>query len=133
MSSKEKHQEFIMQKGPFKIDCNLAIFSNEEIGVLERWGHWFKALVEDELKPFTESQKRFIEVFNGESDPFTLEEIAWFKYQGRKAVEEKYGDRLKVSYEEEVDTFYSREDWKKINQITYGTISQIHNKGLSEK
>lgn len=63
--------------------------------------------------------------------PQTIEEKAWFKYLGRKAVEKKYGDRLKVKYQTEADTFYSREDKKKMNRITYGTISQIHNKGLT--
>ena len=100
---------------------------------MKKWGHWFGALVAGDLQPFTEPQERFIAVINGEVEPFPCEEKAWFKYLGRKAVEKKYGNKLHVMYETEDDTFYSRVDKKKMNRITYGTISQIHNKGLSEK
>ncbi len=34
-----------------------------------------------------------------------------------EAVEKKYGDRLNVKYQTEDDTFYSREDKKKMNRI----------------
>lgn len=133
MNSKGEHLEFNAHKGLFHIDCDLKIFSQEEIEIIEKWGHWFMALVSGELKPFTESQERFIKVMKGEIGPGSLEEKAWFKYLGRKAVEKKYGDRLKVKYEAEDDTFYSIDDRKKMNRITYGTIAQNHYKGLSEK
>ncbi len=133
MSSKERHLEYIRQKGSFSIDCSLAIFSSEEIEILEKWGHWFKALVDGELEPFTESQKRFIEVIGGSIDPFSLEEVAWNKYINRKIIEKESGDSLKASYIPENDTFYPREDIDKMNRINYGTISQIHHRGLSEK
>jgi uncharacterized protein len=133
MDSEGEHLEFIAHKGLYDIDCDLKIFSPEEIQLIEKWGHWFMALVSGELKPFTASQERFIKVMKREVDPISLEERAWFKYLGRKAVEKKYGDRLKIRYETENDTFYSREDKKKMNQITYGTISRIHHRGLSEK
>ncbi len=50
-----------------------------------------------------------------------------------KAVEKKYGDRLKVKYQVEDDTFYSIDDKKKMIRIAYGTMAQNHHKGLSEK
>jgi uncharacterized protein YifE (UPF0438 family) len=133
MNTKGEHLEYIAQRGLFHIDCDLVIFSKEEIEILEKWGHWFMALVSGELKPFTESQERFIKVMKRETGPISLEEKAWFKYLGRKAVEKKYGERLKVKYQAEDDTFYSIEYKKKMNQITYGTIAQNHHKGLSEK
>ncbi len=133
MDSEGEHLEFIAHKGLYDIDCNLIIFSSEEIQAIENWGHWFMALVSGELKPFTEAQERFIKVMKRELVPISVEERAWFKYLGRKAVEKKYNDRLNVKYQTEDDTFYSSEDTKKMNRIAYGTISQIHNKGLSEK
>lgn len=131
MKSKGEHLEYISEKGLFTLDCSPKIFSSEEIHVIEKWGHWFSALLSGELKPFTEAQTRFLRVMNREVEPKTVEEKAWFKYLGRKAVEKKYGDKLNVKYQTEDDTFYSREDKNKMNRITYGTISQIHNKGLA--
>jgi len=133
MISKGEHLEYISQKGLFTIDCDLKIFTKKEIEILEKWGHWFIALTSGELKPFTEMQERFIKVMNGELKPSAAEETAWFKYLGRKSVERKFGDRLRVQYEAEHDSFYSREDKKLMNKITYSTISRIHNRGLSEK
>ncbi len=66
MNSKGEHLEYIAHKGLFNIDCNLIIFSKEEIEILEKWGHWFMALVSGELKPITEMQARFIKVMNRE-------------------------------------------------------------------
>jgi uncharacterized protein len=133
MNSKGEHLEYIDHKGLFHIDCNLIIFSKEEIEKIEKWGHWFMALVSGELKPFTESQERFIKVMKREIDPISTEERAWYKYMGRKAVEQKFGERLKVRYQAEEDMFYSIEDKKKMNRITFSTMAQNHHKGLSEK
>lgn len=131
MSTRGEHLEYISERGLFSLDCSPKIFSHEEIQVIEKWGHWFHALLSGELKPFTGAQVRFIQVMNREVEPQTMEEKAWFKYLGRIAVEKKYGDRLGIKYSAEEDTFYSREDKKKLNRITYGTIAGIHRKGLS--
>ena len=133
MTDKKQHIEYIERMGSFKIDCSREIFSMEEIEILNKWGHWFSALTSGELKPISEAQIRFIQVLNGKYEPFTCEENAWFKYLGRKAVEEKYGERLNVSYKAEGDTFYPREDIRKMNQINYGTIMNVHTKGINEK
>jgi uncharacterized protein YifE (UPF0438 family) len=133
MDSKGEHLEYLGHRGLFDINCSTAIFSPEEIQILEKWGHWFTALVAGDLKPFTEDQERFIRVMKREIKPETPHEFAFFKYLGRKAVEKKYGDSLSLKYEAEHDTFYSREDKKKMNRITYGTITGIHQKGLTGK
>jgi uncharacterized protein len=133
MNSKGEHLEYIAHKGLYDIDCDHKIFSPEEIQAIEKWGHWFIALVSGALKPFTASQERFIKVMKREVVPTSLEERAWFKYLGRKAVEKKYGEKLKVKYQAEDDTFYSIEDKKKMNKITFSTMAQNHHKGLAEK
>ena len=133
MNSEGEHHEYLSHKGQFEIDCNHIIFSEEEIRILEKWGHWFLALVSGDLEPFTTAQERFIKVMKGEVEACSKEEKAWFKYMGRKAVEKKYGDRLKVQYVPEDDTFYSFDDKKKMNKINFSTMARNHHKGLSEK
>ena len=75
MNSKGEHLEFIANKGLYYIDCDLKIFSPEEIQAIEKWGHWFMALASGELKPFTEAQERFIQVMKRELGPISVEEL----------------------------------------------------------
>jgi len=133
MDSKGEHLDFLSRKGLFEVDCSHEIFNITELALLEKWGHWFMALTSGDLLPFTEAQKRFISVMKREAKPETIEEVAWFKYLGRKAVEKKYGDSLSVRYQTEEDTFYSREDKKKLNRITFATMCSNHGKSLSRK
>ena len=58
-TQKEEHLDFLSKKGIFKMDCSHTLFSNEEIEILERYGHWFKALISGELEPYTEKQRLF--------------------------------------------------------------------------
>lgn len=44
MSEKIKHQNLIKSKGDFAVDCSHAIFSEEELETLRKYGHWFMAL-----------------------------------------------------------------------------------------
>ena len=105
----ELHKNYIRTKGRFTIDCNILIFSTEEIGIIQKWGHWFKALCDEELSPFTEKQRHFKKVMLGEEEPFTVAEQAWHTYLGRKKIEEKYGDHLNYNYIPEEEGFYSRD------------------------
>ncbi|GET22713.1 DUF413 domain-containing protein [Prolixibacter denitrificans] len=126
MTDRRIHNDYISQKGPFVVDCNHAIFTEEELKILERWGHWFQALTDGELAPLTKRQELFVEVANGKRDPVSVEEQAWFKYLGRKRIEQKMGDRLKVSYEYQDDGFYSRADAKELRKMMYGVNSRVH-------
>lgn len=128
MSTKQDHLDYIQEKGRFKVDCSHAIFHIDELEALEKYGHWFHALSTGILEPITEMQKEFIAVSNHEKTPITPAEYAWFKYQGRKAVELKYGDRLKTQYHVEDDTFYSREMAKKLKRMMFGETQKNHNK-----
>ena len=122
----ELHKNYIRSKGRFTIDCNILIFSTEEIAILQKWGHWFNALISDHLKPFTWKQERFIEVMKGEEEAFSLHEHAWYKYIGRKMVEEKYGDSLYANYVPEENGFYSREMIKQQKSMMFGVIVDSH-------
>jgi uncharacterized protein YifE (UPF0438 family) len=128
MESTEKttHKKLLKEKGEFKIDCSLAIFSEEEIEILKTFGHWFKALTEGELQPFTDLQKEFLLVARGEKDPVSLHEKAWFRYIRRKQIEKDYGDRLHVQHHLDGDTFYSREQVKQVRSSVRSTLKDSH-------
>lgn len=122
------HLEYLSSHGPFHIDCSLGIFNFEEIEILEKYGHWFQALHEGILLPFTSKQERFIRVANGKEHPFSIEEWAWLKYINRKNIETRYGERLNAIYVSEDDTFYSRGMAKQLKKTMFKVIKDNHNK-----
>jgi len=126
MTDRKIHTDYIQQKGPFVVDCNRAIFTEEELEILEKWGHWFRALTDGELTPVTRRQELFVEGARGKREPVSVEEQAWFKYLGRKRVEQKMGDRLKVNYEYQDDGFYTRADAKQLRKMMYRVNSRLH-------
>lgn len=126
MNTKKEHIAYLKSKGTFCIDCNTIIFSEEEKEILKKYGHWFKALCDGTLAPCTEMQENFIKVYNAEQEPFSIEEKAWFKYLGRKKIEEKLGDRLNIQYHPEDDSFYSRDMAKKLRGMMYNEMHKNH-------
>lgn len=113
----ELHKNYIRSKGRFEIDCNTVIFSSEEIGMLEKWGHWYRALCNGDVELYSEKQRRIVQTANGDREPFSIEEQVWNKYLGRKKVEAKYGDKLEYNYVPEADNFFSR-DLNKNQQLS---------------
>ncbi len=126
MATKHNHLQYLKEKGRFKVDCGLVIFSREEIEILEKYGHWFQALTNGELQPITELQENFIRVAKGEKKPFSEFEQAWFRYLGRKRIEAQYGDSLNARYEPESDSFYNREMAKQQKRIMFNVIRKTH-------
>lgn len=122
------HKNYLKQKGRFTIDCNNIIFSDEEIEIIEKYGHWFKAICNGDLEIITERQRRFVQAMKGEREPFSPEEVAWHKYLGRKEVEAKYGDKLDYNYMPEEDGFYSREMIKNQQLMMFRIISEEYKK-----
>ena len=113
--TKGDHIAFISERGRFKVDCSHAIFSTEELEVLEKYGYWFQALINGELTPISKEQKDFIDIFKNNKTPITPEQVAWFKYKGRISLEENNPDKLKLDYtSDSEDPFFSRDDWKKM-------------------
>lgn len=124
----ELHKNYTAGRGRFTIDCNVLVFSTEEIDILQQWGHWFFALCSGHLSPFTWKQERFIQVMKGEEEAFSLHEKAWYKYLGRKKAEKKYGNGLYNIYVPEENGFYSREMIKQQKSLMFGLINEEHNK-----
>ena len=129
MSNKQEHQAFIEKKGKFIVDCSHAVFSTEEIELLEKYGHWFKALETGELKPFTDRQKAFILVATHKQVAFSLEEVAWLRYQWRKDWEADHDNISKEQRYLEEDTFHYRSMVKQVRS-TMGKVMRDNHKNI---
>lgn len=95
---KEHHLEYLKRKGQFIVDVNPAIFSNEELTILKKYGNWFKGLCEGILPPFTKKQEYFIQVCKGKATPVSVGERAWKKYLDRKKYDRTEGKRNKYKF-----------------------------------
>lgn len=126
MSTKQEHLDFIAVKGKFNVDCKQDCFSTDEIEILERYGHWFNALTSGELQPISDTQQRFIVVANGKEDPFSLEEVAWWKYLDQKAFELRHKEGKIIQYHVQDDTFYNRKMVKKVRSTMYKVMKDNH-------
>jgi len=115
MSTRQEHIDYIKSKGRFSVDGFEGILSPDEREALEHYGYWFQALADGILEPITEMQKRFIAVAHKEEDPFSIEEKAWFKYQGRKNLKKTSPEKFIIEYKPEEDSFFSREDYYKLH------------------
>ena len=130
---KKEHLAYLKKCGPYEMDCSCEIFNNDQINLIRQFGHWFKALVEGVLEPYTQSQRNFIDVMKGDSDPVSFEEQTWFLYMKRKEYEKKFADRLKRRYSLDEDPFYNRRDVGKLRGGMMGTIHSTHSQGMQTK
>lgn len=89
MSPVPKEHLVYLRKTDFIVDVNPDIFSKDELNILKKYGNWFLALTGGDVKPFTDSQKRFIKVVNDEEEPSGKYEKAWWKYVKRKEIENR--------------------------------------------
>jgi len=126
MTNKQEHLVYWKSKGDFVIDCDLKIFSPEEIDILRHYGHWFRALTDGILQPCTIMQQAFVDVAHERRVPITPAEHAWFRYLKRKWIEEKYGDSLKNQYVPAQDTFYNRDMAKTVKKMMAGENLKNH-------
>jgi len=123
MDTKESHLAYLRKMGNFKIDCCTDNLKSEEISIIEKYGNWFLALINEKLMPITMAQEDFIRVSKGELPPSSIYEISWSKYQRTKESENKPGDPQNKEFLPYQDTFYSREMVEKQKKMMYGVIS----------
>lgn len=126
MNTKQQHWAFIREKGHFKLDCSAIIFGTDELELLKQWGHWFQGLQDGTLKPFTDLQKNFVAMCQGERKPVSLEEKTWHKYINRKRIEAESGDSLRQHYEYREQGFYTRDMKKQMNRMMYAEMKKNH-------
>lgn len=110
----EIHKQYVREKGTFVIKCNAVIFTIEQVEMLLKFGHWFQALCDGTLKPFTEKQRRFIQAINGDREPFSEEEVVWSMYQHRLQLEKEHGNHLQYNFIPEEEGFFREEMYKDI-------------------
>jgi uncharacterized protein YifE (UPF0438 family) len=128
-STKQDHLRFIKENCHFPLDCKSVSFSNEEIEILEKYIPWFNALISGELEPITDKQKRFILVSLGKEDPFSLEEVAWWKYLDQKDYEARRNSGAIMNYLPQQDTFYNRDMAKKMKSTMFKIMKDNHKNG----
>jgi len=61
-----------------------GLCSDDELEVLTRYGAWMAALMHGAIDPYTESQKRFVEMCQGLCSAESDYEVAWSHYMKRK-------------------------------------------------
>jgi len=119
MDNLKSHIDYWRNKGFFEIKFSDNFFSQEEKSIINYYGYWFKALTSGDLLPFTDKQKRFIELtrpdIENNNKQTTIYERAWFKYLGREKVILQRPNLEKVKYELENSDFYSREHYYQLH------------------
>jgi uncharacterized protein len=128
MTTKEEHIQYIKDHPGFVVDCSHAIFSIEELELLNKYGHWFMALTRGTLEPVTELQKEFILVATRKKAPVSFAEFAWNKYLRRKEKESdpEQARRLMLNYQYEQDTFYNRDMAKQMKKMMSSEMGKNH-------
>ena len=130
MTGKKQHLDYITECGPFTIDCNLIIFSIEEVEILKKYGHWFAAIEDGTLESLTKKQQFFIDVCKGLKQPMSIHELAWFRYTERRKIEKDKGDKLYQTPQLNQDTFYSRQYVKQLRKTVTKTVWENHTQSL---
>lgn len=128
-SPKQQHLKLLNEAGLFAVKCSHAIFSSEELDLLQQHGHWMQALANGSLPPLNAAHEAFIEVAQGKRSPVSVHERAWFKYLGRTKLEAEKGEALKIEYHVLEDSFYSRDMAKQLRRSMRATISEAHRAG----
>ena len=122
---KENHLKYLKEKGAFTLRLKVNILFPEEKIIVEKWGHWFQALTDGTLKPFTKMQENLVKVGRHQKKPISIEETAWFKYTKRIDIEKNPNiTDLKYSYEE--NGFYTRKMAKKMKSMMYSETNKNH-------
>ncbi len=120
--SKQEHLKYINDH-PFDFRVSKSMFSEEEVSTIEKYGNWYKALLNELLDPNTDAQQQFIDEMNSREEP-TMEEVKLWKRYLRKEIEES--GKLDTLYRLEDDPFYSREGAKTVRKQMFAVTNQGH-------
>ena len=75
-SEYERHLNFLGKPFP-GLNGIAGRLHNDHVYLLENYGAWMEALVNNTIQPLTEAQRRFVEVANGDRNEATRFEKAW--------------------------------------------------------
>jgi len=113
----EDHKKFLRKK--YKLKCNKAIFSEDEVDYLEKYGCWLEALVTGAIKPLPDrkEQERFVMVAKGEAEPSPgkFHEMLWSKYQKRIKWEKENKDLPRYKWIDPSEQWMARSDMEKMS------------------
>ncbi len=116
-------------RGLFDIRCSRAIFTDNEIEILERYGRQFEHLISGVRTPETGAQKRFVEVSRGKREPDTEYERVWWKYLKRVEWEKEPANKEAMGPRRRFPD--DRDDWKKMRGAVWSGMRK-RSKGLDE-
>ncbi|WP_439474489.1 DUF413 domain-containing protein [Algoriphagus formosus] len=128
MSTKSDHLKYIHDSGEFTIDVSRAIFSKEEIELLQNFGHWYEALTLGYIDPVSIQQEEFIECTKGMRKPVTKHELVWSKYLGRKRLEAEEPEKFKLNYQSKEEGFYTRDQFRQMKSMMGSEMNKNHRK-----
>jgi uncharacterized protein len=128
MVTRQDHSQYIKDHPNFVVDCSNAIFSLEQLDLLRKYGHWFRALTDGTMKPVTPQQENFIEAAQMNKPPISLEEKTWVTYLTRKKMESdpEQAQKLRLNYQYEQDTFYNRDMAKQMKKMMSSEMGKNH-------
>ncbi|MEI7983089.1 MAG: hypothetical protein WCI71_15675 [Bacteroidota bacterium] len=64
----------------------------------------------------------------GKEDPFSLYEVAWWKFLDQRAYEERRRVGVTIQYQPQVDTFHNRDMHKKQKALMHKVTQDNHKK-----
>ena len=108
----------------FEIQCSRESFTDDEIGILERYGRQFTALACGRRPPKTEAQRRFVECANKKRSPETICEKTWAKYVSRTKWERRQRPQSQPEKDDLRRVYDDREDWKRMRGTVWGEMMQ---------
>ena len=106
----------------FEIQCSHESFTDEELGILKRYGRQFTELACGKHRPTTEAPQRFVECANKKRNPETIYEHTWAKYVSRMKWERRHRPKPQPETEELRRFHDDREDWKRMRGAVWGDM-----------
>lgn len=78
MSIPIEHQRALANPD-YKPGCGSELFDTKEWALIKRYGAWMEALASGKIEPYTEAQRRFLAVADGQLEAQTEFELVWVK------------------------------------------------------
>lgn len=87
MKAPDSHRPYLERRDYTLNVFAQGVFSEEEKGVLKKYGFWLEALATGAIPPVTPLQEQFLRVCDDKAEPLTIFERAWWKLIQRRKFE----------------------------------------------